>query len=119
MKTVFFVVLLAWTSNGMPTKDSGVIAATTLQLCHDKTLSFSKKHNTVIELCQEITEERYLIIASQKVTFDWQLKPMKIITPIDIEVTRLRAALKEIGKWHKGKTRDSQRVRAIIRRAMK
>ncbi len=118
MKFIYFVVLLAWSPDGMPTKDSGVIGATTLELCHNRTLKFAKKHGTVIELCQKISEKGYKIIAAQKVTFNWQLKPMEIITPKDPEVERLKAALREIGKWHVGKTRDSQRVRAIIKKAI-
>jgi len=117
---VFFVVLLAWLPNGSPTKDSGVKSDWTLSECHERTQQFSVKHNTPIQLCVKISRKGYDIIAAHKVTFNFKPGELEIVMDdTDIRVMRLEAALKEIGKWHRGKTQDSQRVRAIIRKAMK
>ena len=119
MKTVFFVILLAWTPNNTMIKGSGVQAFYTLKECHDTSLAFSRKYSTVIKLCKEISEKNYNIIAKYPVTFNNNSKPWAEVDEQIDEVFKLRKALKEIGKWHRGKTKDSQRVRAIIKRAMK
>jgi hypothetical protein len=117
---VFFVVLLAWLPNGSPTRDSGVVYDWTPNECHERTQKFSIKHNTPIQLCVKISKKGYDIIAAQYVTFNFKPGELEIVMDdTDMQVMRLKAALKEIGKWHVGKTRDSQRVRAIIKRAMK
>ena len=114
MEIVWFIVLLAWQPNGMATPDSGVSAHRTLLQCHNKSLSFSLRNGTTIQLCKKILEDKYLLIAKNEVIFNWNEAELPVVTPdIDPEVLRLRKALKAIGKWHRGKTKDSQRVRAI------
>jgi len=114
---VWFVILLAWTPAGEATKDSGVRAATTLEICHMRSLNFARKHGTVIQLCKRIPAENYAIISSGKVIFDHSGRETPEIEPyVDPEVHKLRDALAAIGKLHRGKTLDSQRVRAIIRK---
>ncbi len=118
MKFVYFVVLLAFNGDGFATKDSGVKANLNISDCHTRTQAFSKKHGTPIELCKKILKKNYDILAKQEATFNWTPGELPVAIPDDSEeVKRLRAALKQIGKWHRGKTKDSQRVRAIIKKA--
>ena len=85
-----------------------------------RSLAFAKKHGTVIQLCRQIPAKNYAIISSGKVIFDHSNREMPEVEPyVDPEVDKLRKALLAIGKWHRGKTKDSQRVRAIIRSVMK
>jgi hypothetical protein len=119
MTTVWFVILLAWTPAGMSTPDSGVFAAPTLAGCHTLSLRFAKKHSTVIQLCKQIPSKHYAIISMGAVQFDHSGTEQPEVEPyVDPEVVKLRKALVAIGKMHRGKTLDSQRVRAIIRKAM-
>lgn len=117
--TTWFVVLLAWTPAGYSTEDSGVRAAPTLAGCHDMSLAFAQKHDTPIQLCKEISNRAYAILSSGKVIFDYTGREQPVVKPAETEADRLRKALLEIGKWHKGKTKDSQRVRRIIREVLK
>ena len=117
MKFVFMVALLAWGPDGAGTKDSGYFADPTLSLCHARSQTFSKLHNTPLQICVRISERNYRIIASTEVTFDFNGSPYKEVVDHEAEVVRLLAALKAIGRLHVGKTRDSQKVRAIIRKA--
>ena len=112
--TTWFAVLLAWTPVGDATKDSGVVAATTQVHCHEKAEAFAQKHGTPIQHCKEVSNKTYKIISSGEVDFDYSGNTTKR----DTENDKLRKALLEIGKWHKGKTKDSQRVRAIIKEAL-
>ena len=107
---VWFVILIAMTHS----PDSGVSAYTTLEICHEISLAFSKKHHTPIASCKKITREHYEILTKYKVTFEDE-----DIEPDNDEVEKLRMALKKIGKLHQGKTADSKRTRAIIRKALK
>ena len=117
MNLVWMLVLLAWGPEKLPTPDSGVSGHYTLEQCHDKSLAFSRKHNTPIQLCRRMLEDKYLLLTKYRVIFDWTPGDGPIVD-VDPEVERLKKALLEIGKWHKGKTKDSQRVRRIIRRAL-
>jgi len=118
---VFFVVLLAWGTDGYATKDSGVKADWTLSACHARTQAFSRKYDTPVQLCAKISKKGYDIIAAQQVTFNFRPGEMSVVEEdaIDVRVAELKAALRAIGRLHVGKTRDSQKVRAIIRKAMK
>ena len=117
---VFFVLLLAWTSAGQTTPDSGMRSASTLDGCHLKSLAFARKHETPIQLCQKITSKKYAILTSGDVSFVHSDKKMPEVAPyVDPEIVKLRKALRAIGKWHREKTKDSQRVRAIIRSVLK
>ena len=117
MKFVFLVVLLAWGPDGIGTSDSGRFADPTLSDCHARSQAFSKKHGTPVQLCQRISERGWNIISSVEVVFDFNGSPYKTVVDHEAEVERLRLALKAIGRLHVGKTRDSQKVRAIIRKA--
>lgn len=120
MKFVYFVVLLAFNGEGIATEDSGVKADWTLSDCHARTQAFSKLHGTHVELCKKILKTNYDILASQEATFNWAPGELSVVVPDNNEeVKRLRRALKEIGKWHRGKTKDSQRVRRIIKKALR
>lgn len=120
MKFVFLVVLLAWGPDGTGTKDSGRFAEPTLSLCHQRSQAFSKLHGTPVQLCQRISERGWNIIQSVEVVFDFNGSPYETVEPdTDEQVERLLAALKAIGRLHVGKTRDSQKVRKIIREATK
>ena len=117
---VFFVVLLAWGTDGFPTKDSGVKSDWTLSDCHKRTQAFSKEHDTPVQLCVKISKAGYDIIAAQQVTFNFRPGELPIVEDkIDARVAQLTAALRAIGRLHRGKTRDSKKVRAIIRKVMK
>jgi len=119
---VWLVVLLAWGADGLGTPDSGRFGDPTLSDCHERSLTFSHKHNTPIQLCVKISKASYRIIASAEVEFDFTGNPSEVVVPdenTDSEVKRLTDALKEIGKWHRGKTQDSHRVRAIIEKALR
>ena len=121
---VWFVVLLAWTPELIATPDSGVRYGWTLNECHNQSLRFSKKYNTPIQLCMKITKTKYDIIASHYVTFS---QPARIINYTDAKTNvktnakhkRLTAALRAIGRLHVGKSKDSVKVRRIIRRALR
>ena len=117
MKFVFMVALLAWLPSGEGTPDSGHYADATLSDCHQRSQAFSKKHGTPLQLCLRISEKGYRIIASTEITFDFNGSPYKEVVFHEEELKRLRAALAAIGRLHVGKTRDSQRVRKIIRDA--
>ena len=119
---VFFVVLLAWNPlTGEGTPDSGHFADPTLSDCHARTQKFSNRHNTPLQLCVQISKAGYDIIQSREIEFVFNDDPMPEVEPDkddrDIVIARLREALRAIGRLHRGKTRDSQRVRAIIRSA--
>ena len=115
---VWFVILLAGTPEGIATPDSGVFVRWTLDECMVSSQEFAMKHSVPIQLCTKISVEGYKIIAAYKVTFDHTMIESPVVQPdIDSEVIRLRKALRQIGKWHQGKTTDSIRVRAIIRKA--
>jgi hypothetical protein len=117
---VFFVVLLAWGADGLATKDSGVKSDWTLTDCHARSQKFSLKHDTVLQQCARISKKGYNIIAAQEVTFNFRPGELEMIEDdVDTRVAQLTAALKAIGRLHVGKTRDSQKVRAIIRKVMK
>ena len=120
-KFVYMVVLLAWGPDVVGTSDSGRFADLTLSDCHARTQTFSTKHGTPIQLCQRITKKSWQIISTTEIVFDFTGNNDTVVIPDnnDEEVKRLRAALKAIGRWHVGKTKDSQRVRAIIRKATK
>ena len=116
MNLIWMLVLLAWGPEGGPTTDSGVRGYYTLEACHASSLAFSRTHDTPIQLCKEILEEKYKLLTQYKVVFDWRKGEMPVVEPeADPEVARLRKALAAIGRLHRGKTKDSQRVRAIIR----
>ncbi len=117
---VFFVVLLAWQPNGASTIDSGVKSFSTLAKCHGKTLKFSLKHDTPIELCKQIHIKKYNRIKAGLVRFDFSTEEMEVIEPYENEeIKKLKAALKKIRRWHSGKTKDSKRVRWIVDKALK
>ena len=116
MKFVFFVILHAWGANGSATNDSAVYADWTLSDCHNRSQMFSKKHDTPIQLCTKISEKGYNILLAHPVTFDYRINSH--IDMRDEEIDILRQALEEIGKWHRGKTQDSIRVRKIIKKAL-
>ena len=117
---VFFVVLLAWGADGFPTRDSGVKADWTLSDCHVRTQEFSRKHDTPVQLCVKISKKGYDIIAASEVTFNFKPGELPIVEDkIDARVAQLTKALRAIGRLHRGKTKDSQRVRAIIRKVMR
>lgn len=127
MRIVFLVALLAWAPDGAGTKDSGFFGDPTLSECHARSRAFTEKHGTPIQLCVGITDVAYRIISSTEVVFDFE--PGNNGTPhpdegggegeVEVEVKRLIKALKDIGRLHRGKTRDSQKVRKIIREATK
>jgi len=112
---VWFVVLLAWTPELTSTEDSGVRYGWTLSECHDQSLAFSRKHNTPIQLCMKITRKKYDVLASYYVTF---LRSAESVGDTDVKNERLTAALRAIGRLHVGKTKDSVRVRRIIKKAL-
>ena len=89
--------------------------------CHANTQAFSRKHNVAVEPCKKMPQRVYdMHIAENPVTFNYrgEEKPeVEYDTDTEDEVQRLTKALKAIGRLHRGKTRDSQKVRAIIRRA--
>ncbi len=117
---VFFVVLLAWGADGLPTEDSGVKSDWTLSDCHVRTQKFSIKHDTPIQLCVKISKAGYDIISAQQVTFNFRPGELPVVEDkVDARVVQLTKALRAIGRLHRGKTKDSQRVRAIIRKVMK
>ena len=118
---VWFVILLASTPEGVATPDSGVKVSRTLDACMSRSQEFAMKHKVPIQICTKISEEGYRIIAAYETTFDNDTsRQYTIVEPaVDPEVVRLRKALREIGKWHQGKTKDSQRVRAIIAKVIK
>ncbi len=115
------VVLLAWGPDGIGTSDSGRFADPTLSDCHVRTQAFSNKHGTPIQLCQRITWKSWAIISTTEIVFDFTGNNDSVVIPDnnDAEVKKLLKALKAIGRLHRGKTKDSQRVRAIIRKATK
>jgi len=117
--TTWFVILLAWTPEGYATEDSGVRAASTLEVCHEYSLGFAEKHDTPIQLCKEISNRAYAVLSSGRVIFDHTGREQPAVTPDETEADRLRKALLEIGKWHRGKTKDSVRVRRIIEKALR
>ena len=116
-KFVFMVVLLAWApTTGDGTPDSGHFSDPTLSLCHQRTQAFSKKHNTPLQLCVRISKKGYAIIAAEEIDFVFSNGGFEVVEDDkDVVIARLRLALKKIGRLHVGKTRDSQKVRAIIK----
>ena len=117
---VWFVILMMGTPEGVATPDSGIKPYRTLDKCMSSSQEFAMKHSVPIQLCTKISKEGYAIIAAHEVTFDYSMSEQPIVqTHVDAEVIRLRKALKEIRKWHQGKTSDSKRVRAIVRKALK
>ena len=118
---VWFVILLAGTPEGLATPDSGVKVNRTLEACMSRSQDFAMKHQVPIQLCTKISEEGYRIIASYPISFDNDTSRQYTVveTYETAEIARLRKALREIGKWHQGKTADSKRVRAIIAKAIK
>ena len=118
MKFVYMVALLAWLSNGEGTDDSGRFADTTLSACHARSQAFSKKHDTPVQICIRISDKGYRIISNGEVEFDFTEGAYKVeVSDSDEKIQRLLKALKAIGRLHRGKTKDSQRVRAIIKKA--
>ena len=119
MKFVFMVALLAWLPNGEGTPDSGHFADPTLSDCHARSQEFSKQHSTPLQLCVKITKAGYDVIRRTEIEFDFEAGGNERVKTEPDEIDRLRAALRAIGRLHRGKTRDSQRVRKIIRGVMK
>ena len=113
-------MLLAWLPNGQATSDSGVKVAATLEKCDEKSIAFSYKNKTLHEHCKPIYKKNYEILARQEATFLRELNQTGAKATIqeedqNEEVKKYKAALKAIGRMHVGKTRDSQRVRKIIK----
>ncbi len=114
MNFVWLIVLLAWMPDGTGTSDSGRFGDPSLAECHSRSQKFSLRHDTPLQLCIRITKAHWRIIANADVQFDFATTAE---IGMEEEVARLRAALRAIGRWHRGKTADSQRVRKIIKEA--
>ena len=116
-KFVFFTVVIAFNTQGELVKDGGVFAFWKLSTCNAYAETFFKKHSMTYLPCKKILKTKFDIIASQKIIFQWDKNSIEYTdTP---EVIKLRKALKAIGRLHRGKSKDSHRVRAIIRKALK
>jgi len=116
-KFVFFTVLIAFNAEGEFTKDTGVFGFWKLSTCNKQAKTFFKKHKMQYLPCKKILKTKFDILTEQKITFQWDKDSVEYIN--SPEVTKLRDALKSIRWLHKGKSKDSQRVRAIIRKALK
>lgn len=113
-KFVFFTVLIAFNAQGDLVRDGGVLAFWTQTKCNRHAAAFFKENKMPYLPCTKILKTRFDIIAAQKITFQWDEYAF-----IEDETTRLRDALKAIGKLHTSKSVESRLVRAIIRKALK
>ena len=116
-KFVFFTVVIAFNAQGDLVKNGGVFAFWKLSTCNAYAATFFKKNKMSYIPCRKILKTNFDIIASQKIIFQWDKNSVEYVdTP---EVEKLRKALKVIRWLHRGKSKDSRKVRAIIKEALK
>ena len=116
-KFVFFTVLIAFNADGEFVKNGGVFAFWKLSTCNAYAATFFKKNKMPYLPCRKILKTKFDIISAQKIIFQWDKNSIEYVdTP---EVIKLRKALKTIRWLHRGKSKDSHKVRAIIKEALK
>ena len=117
VKFVFFTVLIAFNANGDFVKNGGVLAFWKLSTCNAYAATFFKKNKMSYIPCRKILKTKFDVIAAQKIIFQWDKNSVEYVD--SPKVIKLRRALKAIERLHKGKSKDSHRVRAIIKKALK
>ena len=65
-----------------------------------------------------ITQKGYNVLAAHDIEFDFAKNDAAVVSASNDKIDRLTEALKAIGRLHLGKTKDSHRVRAIIRKVL-